>query len=158
MISRYFPLSDSSILDFEEIYYNKIPLGWSGVVDIWTYDERFFVGFKVLEGEIVGTIEIEKTKSQDSKKTKLGTNLLTTCQYYEVTYLAYTVTAGGQTTEHYETGIVRECSSGGGIGHEQTPVNYEYGSGPISSGGNSDPSGSTSIYVDYYPRQFLCLK
>ena len=152
LISSYYPNNDSSIKEFGEIYYNKIPLDWSGLVDIWTYDERFFIGFRIINGEIIGVInQAGETGIDAKKKNPLGANFDITCKYYQVTYLAYTVSAGGVTTEHYETGIVMECS-GGSIAHQDTPVIYDY-SPPTGIGDYGGVGGTTSNtgIINYIP-------
>ncbi|SDD21946.1 hypothetical protein SAMN04488104_101966 [Algoriphagus faecimaris] len=53
VIARYYPDGEGSIEDFEGISYDGIPYDWSGIVDIWTYDERHFIGFTFEEGEVV---------------------------------------------------------------------------------------------------------
>ncbi|MGM0943687.1 MAG: hypothetical protein ACQEW9_00810 [Bacteroidota bacterium] len=53
LIARYYPDGEGSIEDFEGISYNGIPYDWSGIVDIWTYDERHFIGFTFEDGEVV---------------------------------------------------------------------------------------------------------
>ncbi len=53
VIARYYPDGEGSIEDFEGIYYKGIPHDWSGIVDIWTYDERHFIVFTFEDGEVV---------------------------------------------------------------------------------------------------------
>ncbi|WP_194974229.1 hypothetical protein [Aquiflexum lacus] len=162
VIARYYPNNENSIREFGEIYYNMIDLGWSGTVDIWTYDERHFIGFKIQEGQIISNYRKNLDQNENARKTyPQGINYLTThCQDYAITYLAYTVTAGGQTTEHYETQVVTECRtiSGGGaapgtgsggtgipIGGSET---YEYGgSGGYEYGGSGSNGTVNEAYV-----------
>ena len=147
LIARYYPDNIESIVEFKEIYYNNIPVGWSGLVDIWTYDERFFVAFKIEDGEIQHVFQRLKDEMENGrKKTTIGKNFDVTCQYYQVTYLAYTVTSGGLTTEHYEYGVVFECS-GGSLPSEPTPVIYTYGPTSSPSGTYGGVGGTTPTYV-----------
>jgi hypothetical protein len=153
LIARYYPNSETSIHEFGDIHYNDIPLGWSGLVDIWTYDERFFVAFAIEDGEITRVFQrVPHEMDNGRKKLPPGQNYDVTCQYYQVTYLAYTVTAGGLTTEHLEYGIVYECS-GGSLPTGPTPVIYTYGPTSSPSGTYGGVGGSTPTYetVNYSP-------
>jgi hypothetical protein len=116
-------------------------------VDIWTYDERFFVAFQIEDGEIQRVFQrLKEEKENGRKKATVGHNYDVWCQYYQVTYLAYTVSAGGLTTEHYEYGVVFECS-GGSLPSEPTPVIYTYGPTSSPSGTYGGVGGTTPTYV-----------
>ncbi|WP_338221178.1 hypothetical protein [Algoriphagus sp. oki45] len=52
LIARYYPDNQESLEDFKSISYGGIPYDWSGKVDIWTYDERHFIGFIFDNGEL----------------------------------------------------------------------------------------------------------
>ncbi|MCE2776925.1 MAG: hypothetical protein LW824_19565 [Algoriphagus sp.] len=53
VIARYYPDNKHASKKFQEISYDGIPHDWSGKVDIWTYDERHFIGFTFEQGELV---------------------------------------------------------------------------------------------------------
>ncbi len=53
VIARYYPDNKYASKEFKEISYDGIPHDWSGKVDIWTYDERHFIGFTFEQGELV---------------------------------------------------------------------------------------------------------
>lgn len=53
VIARYYPDNKYARKEFKEISYDGIPHDWSGKVDIWTYDERHFIGFTFEQGELV---------------------------------------------------------------------------------------------------------
>lgn len=53
LIARYYPDNKYVSKEFKEISYDGIPHDWSGKVDIWTYDERHFIGFTFEQGELV---------------------------------------------------------------------------------------------------------
>jgi hypothetical protein len=147
LIARYYPNSETSIHEFGDIHYNDIPLGWSGLVDIWTYDERFFAAFAIEDGEITRVFQrVQDEMETGRKKSPTGQNYDVACQYYQVTYLAYTVSAGGVTTEHLEYGLVYECS-GGSLPFEPTPVIYTYGPASSPSGNYGGVGGSAPIYI-----------
>jgi len=144
VIARYYPNNENSIREFDEIYYNMIDLGWSGTVDIWTYDERHFIGFNIIEGELVSTVRYD-TGNDENAKIKNGYNLLTVDCFRVPTTVSYTYT----TTGYYETTVVATqnyetiCSSGGsaapGYGNDNG-ITYPY-LGP-SDGGGSGGYGS----------------
>lgn len=77
LIARYYPNNEASIRDFEEIYYNKIDLAWSGVLDLWTYDERHFVGFNIVEEDLISSFTYDKGEVANARKNIGGENLLT---------------------------------------------------------------------------------
>ncbi|WP_338222773.1 hypothetical protein [Algoriphagus confluentis] len=52
LIARYYPDNQESLEDFKSISYGGIPYDWSGKVDIWTYNERHFIGFIFDNGEL----------------------------------------------------------------------------------------------------------
>lgn len=66
VIARYYPDNANSIEDFKNISYDGIPFDWSGKVDIWTYDERHFIGFIFEKGELThhSIYKLESTRNQ----------------------------------------------------------------------------------------------
>ncbi|MGY6745074.1 MAG: hypothetical protein ACXIUQ_20245 [Cecembia sp.] len=103
---------------FDEISYNKIGAGWSGTVDIWTYDERYFVGFVIEDGQLTHTKHPEwyMDSSHARKVVGSGEQFLTTCRSI-ATVVTVTVSAGGSShTYQYVDSITVVCSSGGGSG------------------------------------------
>lgn len=53
VIARYYPANSASEKSFEEINYLAIDNDWSGIIEMFTYDERHFVGFEIKEGELI---------------------------------------------------------------------------------------------------------
>lgn len=56
LIARYYPSDEYSKNKMKGIAYNRINEYWSGLVDIFTYDEHHFVGFLVTDGKIEETV------------------------------------------------------------------------------------------------------
>jgi hypothetical protein len=147
VIARYYPNNENSIREFGEIYYNMIDLGWSGTVDIWTYDERHFIGFNILEGELVSTVRYD-TGIDENAKAINGHNYLTVDCFRVPTTVTYTYTTTGnyettiEATQHYAT----ICSSGGSSGSGSgsgTTYNYVGTSDQDSSGSYGTVGGTT---------------
>jgi hypothetical protein len=59
LIVRYYPDAENSKRDFKEINYQMIDEKWSGTVDLFTYDEHFFIGFEIQKGRILATRKVE---------------------------------------------------------------------------------------------------
>jgi hypothetical protein len=61
LIVRYYPDLENSKRDFKDINYQMIDEKWSGTVDLFTYDEHFFIGFEIQKGRILATRKVEVT-------------------------------------------------------------------------------------------------
>lgn len=61
LIVRYYPNVENSKRDFKDINYQMIDEKWSGTVDLFTYDEHFFIGFEIQKGRILATRKVEVT-------------------------------------------------------------------------------------------------
>jgi hypothetical protein len=145
VIARYYPDNENSIRNFDEIYFNKIDFDWSGTVDIWTYDERHFIGFIIREGQMVSNVRFD-TGIDEGAKIIAGHNYLTVDCYRVPTITTYTYT----TTGYYETEVTATqhyatfCSGGGGAAPgygNDTGTSYNYG-GTYEYGGTGS-YGST---------------
>ncbi|PSL03009.1 hypothetical protein [Cecembia rubra] len=117
VIARYYPADEYSVSRFEEISYNNIGAGWSGTVDIWTYDERYFVGFIIEDGQLIATKHPEgyQPDSRKRKSTLQGENLDTTCRHVVSIYTVVTIVTAGNGSEisyHDETEVHMVCSGG----------------------------------------------
>ncbi|WP_373523757.1 AHH domain-containing protein [Aquiflexum sp.] len=77
LIVRYFPNDETSIRDFDNISYQNIGEGWTGKIDIWTYDERHFIGFNVENGVLKTTSKLNSLSLESSKLNISGHNFLT---------------------------------------------------------------------------------
>ncbi|MDE0562011.1 hypothetical protein OU792_18595, partial [Algoriphagus sp. NF] len=96
VIARYYPEGEGSIEDFEGIYYDGIPYDWSGEVDIWTYDERHFIGFTFEEGEVVGHFNYSPLNTSDHQERIAGAD----CREVERTVYIPDATGYGGTLVH----------------------------------------------------------
>lgn len=61
LIVRYYPDAETSKRDFKDINYQMIDEKWSGTLDLFTYDEHFFIGFEIQKGRILATRKVEVT-------------------------------------------------------------------------------------------------
>jgi hypothetical protein len=118
-------------------------------VDIWTYDERYFVGFIIEDGQLTATKHPEGYDfDQNARKTVLnGENLDTTCRHVvTITTVVTIVSAGGGSHITYqdETSVHMVCS-GGSLGNNHgsngsTGITYPFNPG---GGGTPTPTGQT---------------
>lgn len=149
LIARYYPNNESSVRNFEEIYYNNIDNTWSGVVDIWTYDERHFISFTVQNGIIENHFFLDTGQDKNGKKIQ-GANLLTVDCFRVPTTVSYTYTTTGyyettvEATQNYTTICSGGGSSGGGSsgGGEGTHTYNGGGNYGGSSGSATNPMPS----------------
>ena len=66
VIARYYPSDIGSVRKFKDISYDRLPYDWSGTVDIWTYDERHFIGFNFEDGSLVNYFRYNKEADPES--------------------------------------------------------------------------------------------
>ncbi|PRY88050.1 hypothetical protein [Mongoliibacter ruber] len=120
-------------------------------MDIWTYDERYFVGFIIEDGQLTATKHPEGYDfNQNARKIGLnGENLDTTCKHVvSITTVVTIVSAGGSSHISYEneTSVHMVCSEGSlGNNHGSngnTGITYPFNSGDDrGGGGTSTPNG-----------------
>ena len=139
LIVRYYPDLENSKRDFKDINYQMIDEKWSGTVDLFTYDEHFFIGFEIQKGRILATQKVEVTG--EGGRRGIGPEQLdircsvTTTDWYQVYYNYETrswVTLVLSPTRSYS------CAVGGPLGEDSDPGgNYSYlpGNFSPSSGG-----------------------
>ncbi len=122
-------------------------------MDIWTYDERYFVGFIIEDGQLTATKHPEDYDSTpDARKIGLNReNLDVTCRHVvTITTVVTILSAGGGSHITYqdETSVHMVCS-GGSLGNNLESngstmgSTYTYNSGGGGGGGTSAPSGQT---------------
>jgi hypothetical protein len=106
LIARYYPDNNLSVSSFQEISYDGIPYDWSGMVDIWTYDERHFIGFIFQKGELTSHFRYGQSNKENSR-------IQSDCREItrEVTYT--TVDPDGIVTVHASTIKLTHCSGSG---------------------------------------------
>lgn len=67
LISRYFPNDDYSKRKMKNISYNTLNQYWSGQIDIFTYDEHHYIGFQIIEGQIIQTNRYGSLNNSNSR-------------------------------------------------------------------------------------------
>ncbi|MFM2250055.1 MAG: hypothetical protein RLZZ358_982, partial [Bacteroidota bacterium] len=96
LIVRYYPDAENSKRDFKDINYQMIDEKWSGTVDLFTYDEHFFIGFEIEKGRILATRKIEVTG--EGGRRAIGPEQLdircsvTTTDWHQISYIKETNT------------------------------------------------------------------
>ncbi|MDG1275844.1 MAG: hypothetical protein P8O16_01100 [Algoriphagus sp.] len=130
LIARYYPDNQNNKSDFDEISYNTIPFDWSGKLEIFTYDEHFFVGFEFKEGVFERSYTYQEVNG-DKKITQYNMDVRCTTIYFPVGYEAC---SGGHCTTTIERWVGETSCSGSSSGS-----NYIYNTGSGSDGG---PSGT----------------
>ena len=142
LIVRYYPDEETSIRDFNEINYQMIDEKWSGTVDLFTYDEHYFMGFEIHKGQILATRQMESIP--DGRRKYIGKENMdfrcsvTTTDWYQISYVIATntwVVDQLMPTRSYSCGMGSynpESSSGG---------TYSYGGGSTSSGTGGGTAG-----------------
>jgi hypothetical protein len=114
LIVRYYPDEETSKRDFKEINYQMIDEKWSGVVDLFTYDEHFFIGFEIHKGQVLSTRKMEV--EGESSRRHFGSEQMdyrcstTTTDWYQIAYVYDTNTWVIQTLSPTRT---YSCSIGG---------------------------------------------
>ncbi|WP_194974227.1 hypothetical protein [Aquiflexum lacus] len=138
LIVRYFPDNEESLREFGKIYYGMIDMDWSGMVDIWTYDERHFISFTIREGTITSSLQTLNKDPNSHQPT--GTNLLTTEPCREVVIPRNYVDVDGVNTVSFT--VTYHCTSGGGGSSSGGSTGSSYG----NDSGTSWGSGGTGTY------------
>jgi hypothetical protein len=131
VIARYYPENSGSVISFEEMNYLSIDYDWSGTIEMFTYDERHFVGFTIREGEIVENYTL---KNDQGEKRISTANMDVRCHttYHPV---GYQVCVGGTCHTTIERYIAQtSCSGSSGID------NSEYFSIPRKEDDNATPT------------------
>jgi hypothetical protein len=156
VIIRYLPSDLQSIKEFGEISYGKIGAGWSGRIDVWTYDEHHYIGFNVKNGVLETTSKLKRALDHG---TRIG---------YESSYVAddcvirprwvtYTVTMMSpryigvphSVTTYVELeGWDEICFPAGGTG---VNINGNYSFEGGGGGGSACFDGSSNFWASYQP-------
>lgn len=125
-----------------------IDINWSGIVDIWTYDERHFIGFIIRQGEINSTIRHDAGGGEGSKLTNEH-NLLTVDCFRVPTTVTYTYTTTGyyettvEATQHYTTICSGSGGSSGSGSGGYVGTTYDYNDNLGGSGSYGTVNGTT---------------
>jgi hypothetical protein len=143
LIARYYPDEESSKREFKEISYQTIDEKWSGWIDLFTYDEHYFIGFQVEKGQITNTRKFQK-EDQNAKKAIGFENKDVRCYIKTVDY--YSVSGGYK--QYMETTHEQVCALDGHSQYSGSP-SYNYGGYP--SGEGSAGVGSSNPVPDDVP-------
>jgi len=131
VIARYYPGDDESKANFNEISYTSIPILWNGKLELFTYDERFFVGFEIKEGQIE-TNYTKRIALGDKRKNQANLDQICTTRYYPVGYKVCNTEGKDCHTTIERYGSIRTCAYGPG-----GPIYYNF---PVDGGSlNRDP-------------------
>lgn len=108
VIVRYYPDNSSNEKSFEDMNYRSIDYDWSGRIEMFTYDERHFVGFEIREGEVVSNYTL---KSHEGEKRKSTANMDVRC-HTTFHAVGYQVCVGGTCHTTIERYIAQTSCSG----------------------------------------------
>jgi hypothetical protein len=147
LIVRYYPDAETSKRNFESINYQMIDAEWTGIVDLFTYDEHYFMGFEIVQGQIIATRYAEVIP--DGSKNRQGTeNLLYRCQHVTTDWYQISSVGGREisrvwlnSTSSYSCSMSGPSSGAGGGG------NYSYGGGGSSGSGSGVAYDPPSVYA-----------
>jgi len=125
VVVRYFSEGQKS----EGMTYHQIPLGWTGMIDLFTYDERHLRSIKVENGQLISHIRYQ---TEEPKVSSRDYSSLIVCSGYWVDFPVYGIFMGvGSSAPVY----ILECTSiPDGGGGSSIPVN------PPTGGGGSSPT------------------
>ena len=159
LIVRYYPDEENSKRDFKDINYQMIDEKWSGTVDLFTYDEHFFIGFEIEKGRILATRKIEVTG--EGGRRAIGHEQLdircsvTTTDWHQISYIKETNTWVVQAlspTRSYSCAVGGPQGEGSGTGGNysfQPGDFFPNGGGALGSYNPPDvPLPMLRIYID----------
>ena len=151
LIVRYFPSSPSSKKSFKDMNYAAIDYDWSGKIELFTYDERHFIGFEVKEGEVTSHYRLKPFEG-DKKKSSANHDYTCWQTYHPVGYSVTTTNPDGTKTTHYviERYVAQtNCSGSSGTNNLEYYVYYGDGTGGST---NPDPDANgTCSSCNYDP-------
>ncbi|WP_026948053.1 hypothetical protein [Algoriphagus marincola] len=142
LIIRYYPDKNTSNREFTEISYEMIDGKWSGWIDLFTYDEHYLMGYKVSEGELTHTRQMQKSP-ENVRKIAVGSENKDEAIHC---YVVATDWYDGRTGEYLDTTHAQTCEwqrggSRSGYGG--------YSGGSYGGGGGTDgPGGNCSSCYD----------
>lgn len=147
LVARYFSYGEKS----KGMTYHRIPSGWSGRIDMFSYDERHLRSFEVDEGKIVSHI----TYQTEEEKKRIGReNALVVCSGYWVDFPYYGISGGvGSSASVYVTECTDVPTGGGGSfgypSNEGGGGSSGFGDGSGSGSSTSTPCNNTNNFSDH---------
>ncbi|MDO8967331.1 hypothetical protein [Algoriphagus sp.] len=143
LIVRYYPDEETSKRDFKAINYQMIDEKWSGWIDLFTYDEHYFIGFQIEKGQITNTRKFNK--NAPNGKFYIGKeNMDVRCKIVETVWINVTIAGDVMTITSLESTLSQFCTVGGNDSYTSGGGSYSYGGDSYSSNGGY--SGSYSGY------------
>jgi hypothetical protein len=102
LIVRYYPDEETSKRDFKAINYQMIDEKWSGWIDLFTYDEHYFIGFQIEKGQITNTRKFNK--NAPNGKFYIGKeNMDVRCKIVETVWINVTIAGDVMTITSLES-------------------------------------------------------
>ncbi|WP_144606213.1 hypothetical protein [Algoriphagus algorifonticola] len=146
VVARYFSEGQKS----EGMTYHQIPLGWTGRIDLFTYDERHLRSIKVENGQLISHIRYQ---TKEPKVSSRAYSLFTNCQpgyWVDFPYFAMEEEVG---VESQQSVWVQECYVN--LYETNEPVGTET---PSSGGGGTSspppPTGDSDKEEDICEEEF----
>jgi hypothetical protein len=143
VVARYFSEGQKS----EGMTYHQIPLGWTGMIDLFTYDERHLRSIKVENGQLISHIRYQTEEPKDSTR---NYSALTSCEPgYWVDFPYWGVSGGVQSMASVWMVECNVVDRGGAPGSSGIPVGPPPGGGtptnplpPTGNPGEDDESNN----------------
>lgn len=107
---------------------------WSGWIDLFTYDEHYFIGFQIEKGQITNTRKFNK--NAPNGKFYIGKeNMDVRCKIVETVWINVTIAGDVMTITSLESTLSQFCTVGGNDSYTSGGGSYSYGGDSYSSNG-----------------------
>ncbi|MFC3416081.1 hypothetical protein [Algoriphagus hitonicola] len=144
VVARYFSEGQQS----EEMTYHQIPLGWTGRIDLLTYDERHLRSIKVENGQLISHIRYQTEEPRVSSR---AYSSYTSCQPGYWVDFPYYAMEEGIGVESQQSVWVQECYTNTYETEEPETSSPQVGGGGTSS---PPPSSTTPEEEDICEEEF----
>lgn len=135
-----------------------IDQNWSGIVDLFTYDEHYFIGFEIDKGKILAARKMEKISDGNRKvittenKDYKCSVVTTTTDWYQITYVLETNTWYVEALSPTSS-TSYNCPMDSGMNQSTSGGNFTYGGDGFLWYNSS--SGTSSYYPPDVPLPLL---